>query len=287
VISTQHNHRDIFANIFNDLAAHSLNNEKYQVLKKQADEEVKPLFSSREDLQVEFGPFGKIRFPYYSMGNVTSLNLFDIDELIMFGFYYSKRERYRKVLDLGANLGLHTLIMSKCGFEVTSFEPDPNHFEILERNVRNNLLSKEPKLVKAAVSDKSGIAKFIRVHGNTTSSHLEGMKPGAYGELSKFDVNTIDIAGLISEVDFIKMDVEGHEGILINRLAETGFKSADVMLEIGNETNRKIVFDVLKKCSLNCFTQKNGWKSVDTISQLPSNYKEGSVFLSAKLRSPW
>ena len=36
----------------------------------------------------------------------------------MFAFYYRNREFHKKVADIGANIGLHSIVLSKCGFEV-------------------------------------------------------------------------------------------------------------------------------------------------------------------------
>ena len=76
-----------------------------------------------------FGPIGDIVFPYFKMGNRDSLDLFDMDELIIFSFYWVNRDKYRNILDIGANIGLHSLILSKCGYQVNCFEPDPVHFK--------------------------------------------------------------------------------------------------------------------------------------------------------------
>src|ERR1041384_2111016 len=109
------------------------------------------------------------------MGAVDSLDLFGLDELIIFLFYWCNRGRYRRVVDIGANLGLHTIMMGRCGFQVTAFEPHPVHCEVLRRTVAlNDITSVE--LRTAAVSTRTGEAAFVRVLGNTTGSHLLGSK---------------------------------------------------------------------------------------------------------------
>src|SRR3546814_20413787 len=72
------------------------------------------------------------------MGNIDSLDLFGIDELIVFAFYWANRDRYRTALDLGANIGLHSIILDRCGYRVTAFEPDPETAEELRRNLVRN-----------------------------------------------------------------------------------------------------------------------------------------------------
>ncbi|HEV3022357.1 MAG TPA: hypothetical protein VGX76_07810, partial [Pirellulales bacterium] len=90
--------------------------ELYALLKQVARREVEAMFRSDSAATRPFGPFGELTFPYVSMGAVDSLSLFDLDELILFSFYWRNRHRYRRVLDVGANIGLHSIVMSRCGF---------------------------------------------------------------------------------------------------------------------------------------------------------------------------
>ena len=127
----------------------------YDLLKHVARSEVEKLFSDQGAQVREFKPFGDLVFPYHKMGAVDSLNLFDLDELIIFSFYWVNRNKYRRVLDIGANIGLHSIILDRCGFEVRAYEPDPQHFTILQRNLALNHCS-NVQAVNAAVSSKAG-----------------------------------------------------------------------------------------------------------------------------------
>ena len=92
----------------------------YSLLAQVARREIEELFSDNSEETKEFKPFGDLVFPYHKMGAVDSLNLFDLDELIIFSFYWVNRRRYRRAVDAGANIGLHSIIMSRCGFEITA-----------------------------------------------------------------------------------------------------------------------------------------------------------------------
>ena len=78
-------------------------------------------------------PFGDLDFPYREMGAINTLHLFGLDELIIFSYYWANKSRYKKVADLGANIGLHSIIMDRCGFSINSYEPDPMHIKILKK----------------------------------------------------------------------------------------------------------------------------------------------------------
>ena len=181
----------------------------YRLLAELARREV-CRFGADSPRPVSFGPFGPLDFPFVCMGATSSLNLFDLDELILFAFYWRNRQRYRKAADIGANLGLHSFVMARCGFEVRGYEPDPNHFTLLRENLkRNNCRS--VKAMQAAVSSKQGQEEFVRVLGNTTGSHLAGAKPAPYGPLEMFQVTLESIHPILEWADFVKIDVEGHE----------------------------------------------------------------------------
>src|SRR3989304_8075860 len=109
------------------------------------------------------------------MGALDSLNLFDLDELIIFSYYWVNRKRYQTVLDIGSNLGLHSIILHKCKYQTFSYEPDPAHFEILQENFALNGIE-DTNAQNVAVSTVAGESSFLRVLGNTMSSHLVGAK---------------------------------------------------------------------------------------------------------------
>jgi FkbM family methyltransferase len=246
---------------------------------------VESLFRGNSLEKQPFGPFGKIAFPYFKMGNKDSLDLFDMDELIIFSFYWANRKIYKNVLDIGANIGLHSLILSKCGYHIQSFEPDPVHFKqlqyVLEVNQAKNVT---PHC--AAVSSRSGQAEFTRVLGNTTSSHLSGSK-NPYGELERFTVPLFDIKELIKKADLIKMDVEGHEAEVLLATSKKDWERTDALVEIGSPEAASLIYTHLAKEGISSFAQKLGWKKITKLADMPTSYKEGSLFISNRPAMPW
>jgi len=237
---------------------------------------------------VNLGKIGEIKFPFFSMGNVNSSNLFGLDELILFSFYFANRNIYRRVLDLGANIGLHSLVLIKLGFEVTSYEPDPIHIERILQNLRENKFS-SGGVIEAAVSTANEKKDFVRILGNTTGSHLAGAKSQKpYGGHETFpvtvrDFNEIMIAGF----DLIKMDVEGHEAALISHLNSEYFQTTDIMLEVGNRENAEVIYKRTMGLGLNLFSQKINWELVKDLADVPFSYKEGSLFITSKKEMNW
>lgn len=236
---------------------------------------------------VSFGPFGELVFPYTKMGAIDTLDLFGLDELIIFSFYWTNRARYRQAADIGANLGLHSLLMAQCGWHIKAYEPDPHHASLLRRNISHNAKTGHVELIEAAVSDKPGTLEFVRVLGNTTSSHLAGAKSSAYGQLEKFPVRVETIAAIMPAVDFVKMDAEGQEKIIILGTTAAHWSKTDMMVEVGSIENAHAIFDHLSALGVNAFAQKLGWGRVTSRDDMPTTYKDGSLFISAKSSMLW
>ena len=243
-------------------------------------------FASPSGVPETLSGFGDVTFPYTKMGTIDSLDLFGTDELIIFAFYWANRSRYRRAADIGANLGLHSILMSRCGWKVNAYEPDPTHAALLTRNAELNQ-ARSVQLIEAAVSDVSGVLEFVRVLGNTTSSHLAGAKPSAYGDLEKFPVRVEAIADVMSSVDFVKMDAEGQERAIILGTTAEHWKDTDMMVEVGSAENAKAIFEHLQTLGVNAFAQKLGWNLVSSAAEMPTSYRDGSLFVSRRSAMYW
>ena len=276
---------DIFHTILRSLDAHIPGTPAYLELRDAAREQVERRFSGDEPVDQPFWEFGPISFPRHRMGAISSLDLFGLDELIIFAFYWINRNRYTRVADIGANIGLHSLILGRCGYSVRSYEPDPEHFARLLGNLeRNSVLSVEP--AQAAVSTTGGRTRFVRVLGNTTGSHLAGAK-ASYGDKEEFEVPLVDISCVYASSDLVKMDAEGHEAALLSKLDFECAASVDIVAEVGNEANAIAIFEDLRRKNINMFSQKTGWRRVVAIADMPTSHREGSLFVTVKEGVPW
>ncbi len=132
------------------------------------------------------------------------------------------------VLDIGSNIGYYPLIelnKIKNTGKLISVEPSPENYEMLKKNlILNNFLNSETniKIYNIAISEKSEIKKFyISNYSNLNSFHLE--KDNKYlNEASFINVKTKSILDISEgkKIDFIRMDVEGHEVKILNSLVE-------------------------------------------------------------------
>jgi len=219
--------------------------------------------------------------PNISFGAITSKNLFEYDEIVIFLFYLTNSFKFKRVIDIGANIGLHSLILSSLGIKVKSYEPDPITFKNLSKTIKRNKCQ-NIQIVNKAVSNKNGKVYFNRIKNNLTGSHILGMKEKVYGPIDKFKVNCVNINSIIKNHDLIKIDAEGAESDIICSLRKDHLKDINIIFEINNFENKQKIYNFASKYRLNLYSQKTNWKRVSKLKDLPDNYKDGSVFLSKK-----
>lgn len=244
---------------------------------------------SRDLKKIAFGAIGEIILPRIDMGKIDSSHLLGIDEIMIFAFYLSRKRVGTKALDLGANIGLHSLILAKLGFDVTAYEPGPNHIVEFKKLINLNDLSESGRieLREVAVTTNGGKVEFIYVHDNSTSSHVLGsLGKNPYGPTSTLKVNSDALREVLEadEYQLIKMDVEGLESSLLMSLSERHFRNTEIILEIGSEDARKLIWDFFSKSrfKISIYSQKNSWRKVGDVAHLPNSYKQGSVIISYK-----
>lgn len=223
---------------------------------------------SRERVQSLLCDWMKIRIPYVRLGAVDSLDLLlNYNELVIFDLYRSKN--YKRVVDVGANIGIHSALMSRQGWYVDSYEPDPFHFAML-----SELPGIHP--IQKAVSNRNGIAQFVRVLGNTTASHIRGSK-SPYGDVETFSVDCVDVRSF--DYDFMKLDVEGHEAEILLRLSEEQLSKMEIVAEVGSAKNAAIIFDHFQKIGFPIRSQMIDWDIVNRLEDMPSSHRDGSIFI--------
>lgn len=230
-----------------------------------------------------FGPFGPIRFPYVSMGKIDSLDLFGPTELMILALYWRNKGRWKVGLDIGANLGLHTICMSKSGFQmVHAYEPDPINWNQCDINLRANVYDPY-KLYQQAVYTKEGTVSFVRVLNNLTGNHIEGYK-ASYGPRESITVHAVDCRPLWQIADFAKLDCEGVEADLVLTMTPDMFPRFSCVMEVRNVENARQIYEHLKDITP-LWSQKVDWKRVERFEDMPMANREGSLFIGE--RGPW
>lgn len=113
-------------------------------------------------------------------------------------------------IDVGANIGLSTILLARMMDRVIAFEPSPPNVAFLRRNLeRNGIYNVE--IHAAAVSSQPGTLRF----------HIAQFGAGSHvvtsGHISAKAVTAVNVPAVmldqtnLSQIAFIKIDAEGHE----------------------------------------------------------------------------
>jgi len=127
------------------------------------------------------------------------------------------------VIDVGAHLGYYALILSRlvgANGKVIAFEPIPLNFRILSENIELNQC-KNIQAVNKAVSDRSGRCEGAPPIETNSGSFSLLKKEGA----PTIAVDAVSIDDFLKDrdcsVDFIEIDVEGAEGMVLDGARKT------------------------------------------------------------------
>jgi len=166
-------------------------------------------------------------------------------------------------LDIGANVGYYTLIAAKRVGEtgrVYAFEPDPESFAILERNLRINGLSNVTAEQKAVSSGKGILTLYIAPR-NKADHRI--YKDGDYVATVKVDAVSLDdyFKGNDRPIHAVKIDTQGAEVLILRGMENLLRRNPDAVIFIefwphglkglGN-TGRELL-DILKAHDLQIF----------------------------------
>ena len=132
------------------------------------------------------------------------------------------------VVDVGANVGLHTILLSQMSGDdggVVAFEPDPDNYRLLQSNIMDNGLTNVITYPQA-LSNETGYALLYQSSDNRGGLSLRAENTDNGGEpLDPVKVETVVGDDLLSDLDrpisLIKIDVEGAEPLVIQGLKKT------------------------------------------------------------------
>jgi FkbM family methyltransferase len=116
-------------------------------------------------------------------------------------------------IDIGANIGNHTIGLQNCFLHCHAFEPNPRTFRLLKANTAEKA---NVTCYSVALSDVAGEADFDLDFVNSGKSHIVASElantVALNASLIKVKTEKLDIIlDPYPRIGFIKIDVEGHE----------------------------------------------------------------------------
>lgn len=140
------------------------------------------------------------------------------------------------VLDIGANVGLYTLLLARqvgTTGRVIAFEPGPKSYSLLVQNIALNGYT-NVCAENVAVSERAGTVDLYVCRTGESDNRIAGtLNPT--DNWDKMSIRSIDIDTYldqngIAEVDFIKMDIQGAELFALRGMEQTLRRSPNVQM---------------------------------------------------------
>ena len=141
------------------------------------------------------------------------------------------------VLDIGANIGYYTILFSKLvgkNGKVFAFEPTKDYYNVLKSNLKaNNITNCES--FQIGFSDKDEQLKIFLGQHSASIYEIGDQKQIQSELINLMALNTFVLNNNIKKIDFIKIDVDGHEP----RILEGAWESLEkfnpiILLEISH-----------------------------------------------------
>ena len=139
------------------------------------------------------------------------------------------------VVDIGAHVGFYTLIAARlvgANGRVYAFEPNPEVYKILIRNIRINGYQSIVQAIPKGVSNQE---RTVRLFVPLEKSGEAGFYPQEATDNTCIEVETLTLDGFFADedwpkIDLVKIDVEGAEIEVLEGMRELVRRSKDLKL---------------------------------------------------------
>ena len=150
-------------------------------------------------------------------------------------------------IDIGENIGKHSIAMAKTGGKVFVVEPDISTLVLLRENVKINNLDDKIIIIPKACSFEPGVATFYRDAIYPTSNSITVKKNDRMSEVL-VKVDTVDNICKGLYVDLIKVDCEGGELNVLKGATQTITNShPKIIFEAWDKKAADEILDYLKQ----------------------------------------
>lgn len=193
-----------------------------------------PIAANEDSLCLEYNHIGKYSLFYANEANFKEMYNEVFAEKVC---DFESNKKAPLIIDCGSNIGM-TTVFFKDKFslaKIICFEPDPNVYIILEKNINVNKL-KDITLINAALSDLDGetdfFGEFYGDHPNSLGNSIIETW-GNRGYTDRIKVKAAKLSNFINrEVDFLKLDIEGAELQVLEELGDKLKLIRKMLLEI-------------------------------------------------------
>ena len=164
------------------------------------------------------------------VGNQVSVRgAYEIDELNALESVIKANCEDRAILDVGANIGNHSLFLSALAPEVHAFEPSRDAVALLRLNAER---SQNVQIHEFGLSDDYSTKTAWIPPENLGGAKIIQSGDSEHDSIAEFKVQPFDgIRALVSrQIGFVKIDVEGHELAVLRGMRETLMEDKPLVL---------------------------------------------------------
>ena len=191
-------------------------------------------------------------------------------EIIITEWVKNKIKNNDYVVDVGANIGYYTTLLAKSvgvNGKVYAFEPEPNNYSIVVKNVVANNFN-NVHVFNNAVGKEKGILKLYKSKDDYRNQGGNGMHrvyPSIFCDEEPIKVNVVKLDDIIDhDVRFIKLDAEGSELDILKGMKKIlNQEHLLMLLEYGPASiiekgdNPYEIIQILKNAGLRFYHEKN------------------------------
>lgn len=163
--------------------------------------------------------------------------------------YIRKIFRQGNAIDVGANIGNHSLFFSQFANKVYAFEPVSQNFKTFKRNIEENEIS-NIEAYEAAISNEGGYMSSELVHHNMGMCHLRNDKNGNITAIRGDDLN-------LENISLLKIDCENMSLSVLKSFEKTIEKNKP---DLFIEADKKIL----------TYVKNKGWKIITQFNATPT-----------------
>lgn len=135
------------------------------------------------------------------------------------------------LFDIGANIGLYSLLAAKRGVRVVAFEPESQNYAVLNANIHLNSLDENITCINIALSNRVGLDYlYVPVFSSGTSFNQLGFSPQPVSEQLRSGFKQAVLSYTLDSFiesfpgffpNHIKIDVDGIEAKIISGASRT------------------------------------------------------------------
>jgi len=191
--------------------------------------------------------------------------LFMYDEVFNKEIYKFKNSSENpRIIDCGANIGLPIAYWLKHfpHAKITAFEPDPEIYKLLQKNIKTWTSNNSIELIEAGVTAKGGDLKFYSDGADGGSIHSPVIK----NSQNEVTIKTVTLTDFIKEpIDFLKIDIEGAEYGVLDSVADNLNLVRNIFVEyhsfVNEEQHLDDILSILKKAGFRYYIEHIGVRS--------------------------